>query len=262
MNEPKTTPGASTSSSKSRVDLSSLIVIVVVLVAVGVAVFFSYRSSSLKTQLNQAQSELQKQRTQSESEINAATAKARESSDQLVALKSQVDLAKAEAASAKANAESASNQIADLQMQRDEARRQAADAKVNAEKALAEAAKLKEQLQNQPPAAMPGSDKPAQTETTGPAKPEAGSLKPLPLSVAITKAPLGNGNALALKNTSTGGLALTVKFSNTNGSREYELKLAQGAAKEMGWLGDWVLVSGDRIEIKSAGYETIVKTVP
>jgi flagellar biosynthesis GTPase FlhF len=242
------------------IDLSSLIVIVVVLLTIGVAVFFANRGSTLKSQLKLAQEDANKQTVQLQSQIDAAAAKVREATDQLPQLQSQADQARAEAATAKASAEKASRQTAELQVQLDQARREAADAKAKAEKNSAEAAKLRAQLEAQVTAPPP--DKPAQAEQPAPVKPEASNLKQLPLNVAFKKAPMLDNNALAIQNTSTAGLSLTVRFSNPAASKEFQVALEPGAAKEIGWLGAWVLASGDKIEIKSAGYETIVKTAP
>jgi colicin import membrane protein len=240
-------------------------VIVVVLLAIAVAIFFAFRSSSLNSQLTQARDDARKQDVQLQSQIDAAAAKVRELTNQLARVQSEADQAKTEAASAKANAAKASSQVAELQTQLDQARRQAAEAKANAEKAAAEAAKLKAELEAQAQrarSAAPTQDKPAPADPPARVKPEASGLKPLPLNVTFRKAPMLDGKALALQNTSTASLSLTVKFSNAAASKEFKVKLEPGAAREMGWLGDWVLVAGDKVEIKSAGYETLVKTAP
>jgi predicted ribosome-associated RNA-binding protein Tma20 len=101
-----------------------------------------------------------------------------------------------------------------------------------------------------------------ETVAPAPAKPAASTLKQLPLNASFKKAMMLDGNALALENTSTSSLSLTVRFSNRSGSKEFQVKLDPGAVKEMGWLGAWVLAPGDKVEIESPGYESIVKTAP
>jgi hypothetical protein len=256
---PTKQPASPNPAAAGGVDVFSLIVIVVVLLAIVVTGFFVYRNSTLKSQLTQAQNDARKQSIELQSQVDAANGKARASADQVVQLQSQADQTKAEAASAKANAEKASSQAAELQAQLVQARREAAEAKANADKASAEAAKLKAQLQAQ---AAPAPDKPAPAAKPAPVKPEVSSLKPLPLNASFKKAPMLDSNALALENTSAASLSLTVRFSNPTASKEFQVTLEPGAVKEMGWLGAWVLAAGDKVEIKSAGYETIVKMAP
>jgi hypothetical protein len=248
--------------SRSRIDLASIIVIIVVFLAAGGAAFFGYRASSLKSQLMQARSDVQKQRAALQSQIAAANAKVRESVDQLAPLQSQVDQARAEAANARANAEQLSGQITEFQTRLEQARQESDAAKVNAEKASAEVTQLKAQLKEQTSSAVSAPDQLAQPKSSTAGRSEAAGLGQLPMNVAIKKAPIGNGNALSFQNTSAGSLSLTVKFSNQTGSREYYVKLEPGTAKELGWVGDWLLASGDRIELSAAGYDVIVKTVP
>ncbi len=232
-----------------------------------VAAFFIYRSIALQSQLTQTRDEkvqLQSRLDTVQAEVGNAEAKARESADQAAKLQSQVDQAKAEVTSAKADAEKASGDVTELQTQLVLARRQAADSKANAEKAMAKVAQLQAQAQTQ--AATPAPDKPAQIAQPAQAKPAGStagsSLKPMPLIASFKKSMMLDRTALAIQNTSTANLAVTVKFSNSTSSKEFQVTLEPGAVQEMGWLGLWILASGDKAEIKSAGYETIVKTLP
>lgn len=244
------------------IDLASLIVVIVVVLAVGVAAFFVYRGSSLKSQLRQARNDVQQQRARLQLRIDSAAAKARESAGQVARLQSELDLAKTAAASASANAEQASNRVAELQTQLTQAKGHAAEAEANAKKASAEVAKLKSLLQTRVQAEAPAMQEPAQAESPAPLQPAASGLKRLPLDVSFQKAPMLDGNALALKNTSSAILSVTLRFSNRSESKEIPVTLDPGAVKELGWLGDWVLASGDKVEIRSAGYQAIVKRAP
>jgi len=240
------------------IDLGSLIVIGVVVVAVAVTGFFIYRGGALKSELVRARGDAEKERAELQAQIKVASTKAREAADQTTQLQTQVDLAKAETATAKANASSQLNQ---LQLQLDQSKRQAAESQGKLQKLSTELAGLRAQLQDPAPT-------PAPVKVTAPAPapaavtPEPASLARLPLNVSFKKAPLGENNALALQNTSNNSLSLAVKFSNTSDSKEVQVKLDPGASREIGWLGAWVLASGDKVEIKSAGYAAIVRTAP
>jgi hypothetical protein len=235
-------------------DFRLLAAIVVVFLAIVGSAFFAYRASSLKSQLAQVRIDAEKQHNELQSQIGIANTKARESANQLAALKAKADKAQVEAANSLTQSEQLSGQVGALQTQLANARNDFATAKASAQKASAELAKLKTQLQNQPSAAAPVADKVSQVPVV------AG--KELPLKVTLKKAPLGNGNALTFQNSSTASLPMVAKFSNVTGSREYNLTLEAGGTKELGWLGDWLLASGDKIELKSVGYQTMVKTVP
>jgi colicin import membrane protein len=232
-------------------------------VLVIVAAFFIYRSIALQSQFTQTRDErvqLQSRLDTVQAEVGNAEAKARELADQAAKLQSQVDQAKAEVTSAKADAEKASGDMTELQTQLVLARSQAAESKANAEKAMAKVAQLQAQAQTQ--AATPAPDKPAQAGQSAQVKPAGSSSKPMPLIASFKKSMMLDRTALAIQNTSTANLAVTVKFSNSTSSKEFEVTLEPGAVQEMGWLGLWILASGDKAEIKSAGYETIVKTLP
>jgi hypothetical protein len=176
------------------------------------------------------------------------------------------DQAKADVASAKAGAEKASGEVAGLRTQLDQAKRQAAEAKAGADKTAAQVTQLQAQLaalaRAQAQAATPEPAKPAEAGQTAPVKPAVSSLKKMPLNASFKKAPMLDGNALLIQNTSTASLSLTVKFSNPSGSKEFPVTLEPGAVKEMGWLGAWVLAAGDKVEITSPGCDTIQKTAP
>jgi flagellar biosynthesis GTPase FlhF len=253
-------PALSARLAAGGVDVSSLIVIVVVVLAIGVAGFAVFRGNTLKSELTKAQ----KQATELKAQADDAHAKARASTDQAAQLQSLADQAKADAATAKAAADKAATQAAELKTQVEQARRQAADAKAAEQKAAAELAKLQAQLQAQAQALAqaptPTTSKPA--DPTAVAKPVASSLKPLPVKASFKKAPMLEGNALVIESTSATSMSLIVRFSNRTASKDFPVTLEPGAVKEMGWLGAWVLASGDKVEIISAGYETLVKTAP
>jgi hypothetical protein len=122
--------------------------------------------------------------------------------------------------------------------------------------------KLKEQSQVGVQPEMPAAQTPAQTEQPASVASEADSGKPLPISATFKKAPMLDGIALALQNTSSETLPLTVRFSNRGGSKAYEVRLEPHTVKEVGWLGDWVLAPGDKVEVRGLGYQPIVKTAP
>lgn len=249
------------------IDISSLIVIGVVVLAVIAAAFFVYRGSMLKAELVQAREDTQKQHTEMQSQIDAANSKVRESAGQLTQLQAQVGSAKAEAASAKANAEKASRQVAALKTELEQANHQTALANANAKRAAAEAARWRAQLQAQtraqaqPQPATPAPAKPAPPTPPAPVKHAAPTLKPLPLSVTFKEDPQFQGVTLALQNTSTASLSLTVRLASP-GSKATVVQLKPDAAQEIPWLGDRLLASGDKIEIQSAGYAPVVKTAP
>jgi cytoskeletal protein RodZ len=250
------------------VDLAFILKIGLVVLAI-VAAFFIYRSMAVQSQLTKTRNEgaqLQSQLNKLQIERDQAQTKARESSDQATRLQVQADQAKADVASAKAGAEKASGEVAGLRTQLDQAKRQAAEAKAGADKTAAQVTQLQAQLaalaRAQAQTATTEPAKPAEAGQTAPVKPAVSSLKKMPLNASFKKAPMLDGNALLIQNTSTASLSLTVKFSNPSGSKEFPVTLEPGAVKEMGWLGAWVLAAGDKVEITSPGCDTIQKTAP
>jgi multidrug efflux pump subunit AcrA (membrane-fusion protein) len=228
-----------------------------------VAGFFIYRTITLQSQLRQARDEsvqLQAQVNEARAELGKAEANVRGLAEETAKLQPQLKQAQVDAATAKANAEKASAEVANMQAQLDQAKRGAAEARVNAEKASAEVARLQGQMQAQ---SQPES-KPAQVESA-PQKPAAANSSHMPLSATFRTALIGSGQqALVIQNTSNDTLSVNVKFTNpgSGANKEYRLALDGGAVKELGSLGAWILATGDKIEIESAGYDPIVMTAP
>jgi hypothetical protein len=230
-----------------------------------VAAFFIYRTVAMQSQVTKARNESTQLRSQVgnlQTDLKQAQDKTKESSDLAAQLQAQANKAQADVASAKASAEKASGEAANLRTQLDQAKRQAADAKASADKVSAQLAKLQAQIQAQAQtqAQTPTEAKPP--AQPAPVKPVVSNLKPMPLSASFKKAQMLDGNALTVQNTSTASLSVAVKFSNQNSNKVFQVTLEPGAMKEMGWLGPWVLTTGDKVEIESPGYETIIKTAP
>jgi len=237
-------------------------------VLIVVAAFFVYHSILLQSQLTQAKNDgvqLQSQLDQTRGEIGKAQATARDASDQATKLQTQLDQDKGDVADAKANADKASGEVAQLRAQLERANSEAAAAKTVAQKASGEIAKLKAQLlapQPKPTAAEPAPVTVKPSLATSKEMPV--SAKEMPVSVSFRKALVGDGNAVVLQNTSTNSLPVNVRFTDPTATRtkEFRLALDAGATKELGSLGAWILTTGDKIEIESVNYDTIVKTAP
>ncbi len=219
-----------------------------------VASFFIACSVILQSRLKQTKNEtveLRSQLEQARSEAGKAQANARGLSDERAKLQTRLEEVEGEGATAKANAEKASDEAAKLRAQLEQARSETAAAKANAQKASDELAKLR------PQSKQTGAH-------TVPINPMAANVKEMPLSVSFRKALLGDGNAVVLQNTSSQTLSVNVKFADSTASRsqEYHLVLDAGAIKELGSLGAWKLASGDKLRIESAAYDPILKTAP
>jgi flagellar biosynthesis chaperone FliJ len=235
-----------------------------------VAGFFIYRTVALQSQAKQAKDEseqLQVQLTQARGDFEKAQASARQLSGETAKLQSQLEQAQGEATTAKAAAEKAAAQVTGLQAVIEQARSEAATAKANALKASDEVRRLQAQLQAQTSAEPQAQGKPATAEpaaAAAPIKPMTANSRQLPVSVTFGKAPIGDGNEVAIKNTSSNPLTVTVKFTDPGAtkSKEYRLVIDPGGSKELGSLGAWLLASGDKVEISGAGYDPILKTAP
>jgi hypothetical protein len=227
-----------------------------------VAAFFIYRTFALQSQLKQAKSEngqVQQQLDKARADVGKAEANANGLSEEKAKLLSQLEQAKAEGAAAKADAAKAAGDLAKLQPQLERAKHEAADAKASAEKAAGDLAKLQAQIQAQ----SQSPSRPIVIDTT-PAKAPVASLRPVPVNVSFRKASVGEGKAVVLQNISGSALTVNVVFTNPTASRskDYRLVIDAGTSKELGSLGAWLLASGDRIEIESPGYNSLVKTAP
>jgi hypothetical protein len=232
-------------------------------VAAIVAIFFIYRTIALGSQLKQSRTEsaqLQAQVDKARADATKAEATARGLSEDMAKLQSQLELAKGETAAAKATADKATSRAAGLQGQFEQAKRETAEARASADKASAELAKLQAQLQAQQAAAK----SPAAMVEPVSVKAPLANAKPMPVNVSFRKAEVGDGKAVVLQNTSNKSLNVTVKFSDpaATRSKEYHLAMDAGGTKELGWLGAWILASGDRIDIESTGFNSIIKTAP
>jgi hypothetical protein len=232
-----------------------------------VAAFFIYRSITLQSQLTQLRNENTQALEQAKADVAKAQTDLQGLTEDKVKLLAQVDKATGESADAKASAEKASVEAARMRAQLTQARTDAIDAKASADKASAEVARLQAQLQAllqaQASAQAQPQLKPAVAETAQ-AKTPAAASREMPVLVSFRKAVVGDANSLVIQNISSNALPVTVKFSNTVSSRskEYRLALDAGATKELGSLGAWILSSGDRVEIGSPDYNSIVKTAP
>jgi hypothetical protein len=231
-----------------------------------VAAFFIYRTVAMQSQVAQARTEstqLKAQVGNLQTDLKQAQDKARESSELAAQLQAQANKAQAEVTSARANAEKATGEAANLRTELDQAKRQAAEAKANADRTSAQLAKLQAQVQAQAQAeAQAKTGAQPALPTAAPVKPAASNSKPLPLNASFKKAMMLDNNALTVQNTSAATLSVAVKFSNPNSNKVFQVTLEPGASKEMGWLGPWVLTTGDKVVIESPGYEPIVKTAP
>ncbi len=236
-------------------------------VALVVAGFFIFRTISLQPLLVQAKSDnsqLKSQLDQAKAESVTARANANELSDTVAQLQNQQKQLQSDTAAAKANAEKASSEVSGLQAQLRQAQSEAATAKANAQRTAGELAKLQARLQQPSPVTPSSAPVVVAAAPPQPVTAAAPRAKPMPVSVSFRKAEVGDGNAVLLQNTSETTLSLTATFSNpsASASKVYRLVLNSGAVKELGSLGAWKLSSGDRIQIESAGFDSVVKTAP
>ena len=233
-------------------------------VALLIAGFFIFRTVSLQPLLVQAKSDnsqLKTQLDQAKADSVSARANANELSDTVTQLQAQQKQLQNQTATANANAEKADGEISGLQAQLRQAQNQAAMARAEAQKTAAELARLQARLQSTTatapaPAVVPTVPPPVTSAVT--------HSKPMPVSVSFRKAEVGDGNSVLVQNISDTDLLVNVTFTNpsSTGSKTYHLKLAGGSAKELGSLGAWKLSPGDRVQIDSTGFDSIVRTAP
>jgi hypothetical protein len=235
--------------------------------ALVVAGFFIFRTISLQPLLVQAKSDnsqLQTQLAQAKADSVKAQANANELTDAVSQLQSQKQQLQTDTTAAKASADKAAAQISALQAELKQAHNQTVMAKAEADKANGEVARLQARLSTPAPAPAPVVQAPPQQVAAAAAPAVVTRAKPMPINVSFRKAEVGDGNALLLQNTSDSTVTANVTFSNASATRSkvFHLTFDSGTVKELGSLGAWKLASGDRIQIDSTGFDSVVKTAP
>ena len=93
---------------------------------------------------------------------------------------------------------------------------------------------------------------------------EKSRLPAVPVRIEMRRSAMGRGLVATLSNTSARQLPLLVATYNptTKTSQQFSLQVAPGLKKEIGYQEGWAFASGDRVILRSAGFEDIQFTVP
>jgi len=93
---------------------------------------------------------------------------------------------------------------------------------------------------------------------------EKSRLPAVPVRIEMRRSAMGRGLVATLSNTSAKQLPLLVATHNptTKATQQFSLQVAPGLKKEIGYQEGWAFASGDRLILRSSGFEDIQYTVP
>lgn len=93
---------------------------------------------------------------------------------------------------------------------------------------------------------------------------EQSRLPVVPVRVEMRRSAMGHGLVAMLTNTSARQLPLLIATHNptTKATKQFTLQVAPGLKSEIGYQEGWAFASGDKVLLRSAGFEDIQYTVP